>query len=135
MKRASGSAPRSIALPYEQVEQPFGRRFGVAIETRCGEILDSACEVFARRGFYQASFREIASGANLSLAGLYHYVRGKDELLFLVLDRALDALIATLDGALATARTPEEKLLALIRTHLDFGFDHGAALTIVNRDV
>lgn len=106
----------------------------MAIETRYGDILEAAGDVFARRGFHQASIREIARAAHLSLAGLYHYVRGKDELLFLVLDRALDDLIGALDRALAVARTPEGKLLALIRTHLDFGFHRSAELRLVNRD-
>jgi len=43
-------------------------------------------------------------------------------------------LIEELDRALAAARTPELRLLALIRTHLDFGFRHAAALKIINRD-
>jgi AcrR family transcriptional regulator len=106
----------------------------VAIGERYGEILDAACEVFARRGYHAASIREIARTARLSLAGLYHYVGGKDEMLFLVLDRALDALLAMLDDALAVARTPETRLLALIRTHLEFGFDSAAALRVINRD-
>jgi TetR/AcrR family transcriptional regulator, cholesterol catabolism regulator len=106
----------------------------VAIEARYGDILDAARDVFARRGFHQASIREIANAADLSLAGLYHYVRGKDELLFLVLDRALDDLIANLDRALAIAGSPEAKLLALIRTHLDFGFHRAGDLKIINRD-
>ena len=106
----------------------------MAIEERYNEILQATTEAIARRGFHQASIREIARAAGLSLAGLYHYVGGKDELLFLVLDRSLDTLIAALDGALATARTPELKLLALIQTHLDFGFRHGPALKVINRD-
>jgi len=106
----------------------------VAIEHRYAEILGAASDVFARRGFHQASIREIARAADLSLAGLYHYVRGKEELLFLVLDSALDTLLASLDQSLQIARTPETKLLALIRTHLDFGIHHAAALKIINRD-
>lgn len=106
----------------------------MAIGERYEGILEAACDVFARRGFHQASIREIARAAGLSLAGLYHYVGGKDELLFLVLDRSLDRLIAGLDQAAAQGRTPEGRLLALIQTHLDFGFDHAAALKIINRD-
>jgi AcrR family transcriptional regulator len=106
----------------------------VTIGQRYDAILEAAREVFARRGFHQASIREIARGAQLSLAGLYHYVGGKDELLFLVLDRALDRLIAMADAALAGAATPEARLLALIRTHLEFGFRHADALRVVKRD-
>ena len=106
----------------------------MAIEHRYAGILEAARDVFGRRGFHQASIREIARAADLSLAGLYHYVRGKDELLFLVLDNALDTLLVALDQARRTARTPEMKLLALIQTHLDFGFHHAAELKIINRD-
>jgi len=106
----------------------------MAIGERYDSILKAACAVIARRGFHQASIREIARAAGLSLAGLYHYVGSKDELLFLVLDRSLDRLLTEMDGALAEARTPELRLLALIRTHLDFGFRHAAALKIINRD-
>lgn len=106
----------------------------MAIEHRYGAILEAAQDVFARRGFHQASIREIARAADLSLAGLYHYVGGKAELLFLVLDRALDELLAALDAALAQGRTPELKLLALIRTHLEYGFRRAPALKLINRD-
>jgi TetR/AcrR family transcriptional regulator, cholesterol catabolism regulator len=106
----------------------------MAIGERYEGILKAAGDVIARRGFHQASIREIARAAGLSLAGLYHYVGGKDELLFLLLDRSLSLLIEELDEALAEARTPELRLLALIRTHLDFGFRHAAALKIINRD-
>src|SRR3990172_2205059 len=106
----------------------------MAIEQRYEGILGAARDVIARRGFAQASIREIAKAAGLSLAGLYHYVGGKEELLFLVLDRSLDGLLVNLQRALARARTPELELLALIQTHLQFGFHHPAALKIINRD-
>ncbi|MBI4561994.1 MAG: helix-turn-helix transcriptional regulator, partial [Candidatus Rokubacteria bacterium] len=78
----------------------------MTIEDRYPTIIQAALEAFARRGYHQASIREIARAADLSLAGLYHYVRGKDELLFLVIDRSLDGLLAKLDAALAEAVTP-----------------------------
>ena len=113
----SGAAPDS--LPYAQVERVFGGRFGVAIGQRYEAILDAGRETIARRGYHLASIREIARAADLSLAGLYHYVGGKDELLFLVLDHDLDLLLRAQAAALAAARTPEGMLLALVRTHLD----------------
>ena len=99
----------------------------MTIGERYSGIIDAACEVFARRGYHVATIREIARAARLSLAGLYHYVGGKDELLFLVLDRGLTTLLRNLDETLAAARTPEARLLALIQTHLEFGFTHTAA--------
>jgi AcrR family transcriptional regulator len=134
MRHEAHSPARPGRLPCVQFERPFGRRFGVAIGERYAGILEAARGVFARRGYHQASIREIARAAHLSLAGLYHYVGGKDELLFLVLDRALDTLLQRLDAALAEAGTPRARLAALIRTHLEFGWAEADALRIVNRD-
>lgn len=106
----------------------------MAIGERYEVILNAACSVIARRGFHQASMREIAHAAGLSLAGLYHYVGEKDELLFLVFGRALDRLLESLGRNLAAAHAPEGRLLALIQTHLDFGFHHAPALRVINRD-
>jgi AcrR family transcriptional regulator len=104
------------------------------IGTRYEGILEAACDVIARRGFQQAPIREIANASGLSLAGLYHYIGGKDELLFLVLDRALDRLLATLEAACRGTSTPGERLHALVETHLDFASRDPHALKIVNRD-
>lgn len=106
----------------------------MAIKERYGAIVQAAQEVFARRGYHQASMREIAKAADLSLAGLYHYIGGKDELLFFALNGALDVLMGKLDAALAEASAPEAKLQALIRTHLEFAFHNGTALKMINRD-
>ena len=106
----------------------------MTISERYDRILEAAADIIARRGFHQTSIRDVARAAGLSLAGLYHYVGAKDELLFLVLDRSLERLIEALDRVLAEARTPEARLLALIRTHLEFACKHAAALKIVNRD-
>lgn len=134
MRHPADSRPATERSTVAAFERMIDGAFGVTIEARYDEILGAACDVIARRGFAQASTREIARAAGLSLAGLYHYVGGKDELLFLVLDRSLDRLLAALADMLARARTPEAKLLALIRTHLDFGFHQAAALKIINRD-
>jgi AcrR family transcriptional regulator len=104
------------------------------IGARYEGILEAARDVIARRGFQQASIREIASAAGLSLAGLYHYVGGKDELLFLVLDRGLDRLLTALEAAWREATTPAERLHALVETHLDFAARDPHALKIINRD-
>ena len=53
-------------------------------------ILRAAARVFRQRGFAGAGMREIAREADLSPGNLYHYFRGKHEILFFCQDRWLD---------------------------------------------
>jgi len=53
----------------------------------------AAARVFHRRGFAGAGMREIAGEADLSPGNLYHYFKGKDELLYFCQDRSLDVML------------------------------------------
>jgi AcrR family transcriptional regulator len=68
-------------------------------DARRDEILRAAARVFRRRGFAGAGMREIAEEADLSPANLYHYFRGKDDILYYCQDRALDRMLAAVGDA------------------------------------
>src|SRR6266446_10463534 len=70
----------------------------------------AAC-VFRVRGFAAAGMRDIAVAADLSPGNLYHYFRGKEELLFFCQDRSLDRLL----DRLAAARRDSRPLAARLR--------------------
>ena len=59
----------------------------------------AAARVFRARGFAAAGMRDIAVAANLSPGNLYHYFRGKEEILFFCQDRSLDRLLDALAAA------------------------------------
>jgi AcrR family transcriptional regulator len=81
-------------------------------------IISAGARVFRARGFAAAGMRDIASSADLSLGNLYHYFRGKDELLFFCQDRAADRLLEALAAARKDRRPLRLRLRELAVAHV-----------------
>lgn len=87
-------------------------------------ILREAANVFCARGYHQASIRDIARATGVSLAGLYYYFSSKEELLYLIQRHAFETILAAAQQRIEPIGTPEGRLRALIRLHLQFFLDH-----------
>ena len=88
-------------------------------DTRRSDIMRAAARVFRARGFAAAGMREIAVAADLSPGNLYHYFRGKDEILFYCQDRSLARLLEALAEAQRNPRQPlADRLHALAVAHV-----------------
>jgi AcrR family transcriptional regulator len=87
-------------------------------DARRVEILRAAARIFRERGIGATGMREIALAADLSPGNLYHYFRGKDEILFFCQDQALDRLIAALTHARKGRGQIATRLQALARAHV-----------------
>ncbi|MGE0330373.1 MAG: TetR/AcrR family transcriptional regulator [Ramlibacter sp.] len=68
------------------------------------EILDIAAQCFANQSYPAASMNDIAAAGGTSKARLYHYYGSKDAILFDLLDRYTQRLLALIAQAEATAQ-------------------------------
>src|SRR5260370_20797602 len=83
------------------------------------EILRTAARLFQQRGYDATSMNDVAAALKLSKGGLYHHFQSKDEILFEIMDHAMEM---TQDRVIAPVREiadPVERLRALIRLHLE----------------
>ena len=106
------------------------------------EILRTAAAVFAEVGYDPASIRMVADRAGVSVAGLYYYVRSKDELLYLIQYHVFDGLVrrfetdsAEMLAAGGDAARPEALLHRFIHNHLDHFLADMASLTVCTREL
>jgi AcrR family transcriptional regulator len=97
-------------------------------------LLNSAVKVFADKGFHATSMREIARESGMSLAGIYHYVSGKTELLFLIQDRCFGQVISGARWAVAQEVTPTDRLRVFIRHHVEFFTAHMAEMKVLSHE-
>ena len=80
--------PEQVAVTTaEQVPRRRGRP-GYDLEA----VLRAAVEVFNERGYDGASMEDLSKRLGIAKSGIYHHVSGKEELLRMALDRALDGL-------------------------------------------
>lgn len=78
------------------------------------EVEQVAARLFAVRGYHSTSVRDIARELGMNQSSLYHYFRSKEEILFKLMNDAMDEALETLEGISASNLSPEERLLKVL---------------------
>ncbi|HUJ39929.1 MAG TPA: TetR/AcrR family transcriptional regulator [Candidatus Acidoferrales bacterium] len=97
-------------------------------------ILERAAEVFARKGFEGASMRDLSRSTGMSLAGLYHYVPSKQQLLHRIQMDAFSRILERLEERLAGVSDPEARVRVLIENHLEYFLAHPDEMKVFTHD-
>jgi AcrR family transcriptional regulator len=88
-------------------------------ETR-NRILAAALRVFRRRGFDQATMREVAAEAEVAVGAAYYYFDSKDAIVMAFYQRSQDELAPALDVILSRSRTIEQRLRGIIEQKIEY---------------
>src|SRR5438128_8317177 len=83
------------------------------------EILRTAARLFLQRRYHATSMNDVASALKLSKGRLYHHFQSKDEILFNLIDHAMDITQERVINGVRDIRDPEERLRMLIRRHIE----------------
>jgi len=84
-------------------------------DRRRQELVDVAATVFAERGYQATSMDDLSEATGLAAGGLYHYIDGKEQLLFLICDELLQPLLVEARAIVAAGGHPEAVLRTLVR--------------------
>jgi AcrR family transcriptional regulator len=83
-------------------------------DRRQQQVVYHAAKVFAKRGYDQTTMQELAASMDLATGALYHYFRGKEELLTAVCDQLMEPLLDRATELLEAGGDPEARLRALV---------------------
>jgi AcrR family transcriptional regulator len=83
------------------------------------EILRTAARLFQQRGYDATSMNDVAAALKLSKGGLYHHFQSKDEILFEIMNHAMEITQERVLNPVRAIADPEERLRALIRLHIE----------------
>ena len=77
----------------------------------------AAARLFHEYGYAATSMNDVAKAMKMTKAGLYYYTKGKEELLFQILDRSMSWVETMLVEPARKIDDPERRLRFIIATH------------------
>src|SRR6266852_6076568 len=97
-------------------------------------ILRTSARIFAEKSYHSTSMRDISRATGVSLAGLYHYCKSKEELLFLIQDHCFGRVLERLEQRTRGIDDPLEKLRIFIDNHLSFFAANMAEMKVLSHE-
>jgi AcrR family transcriptional regulator len=100
-----------------------------------GTVIDAACALFADRGYRGTSMKDIAEVLGVRASSLYNHVASKQDILFAIMDKAMDRALDAQEAALGGVAGPADQLRAATESLvLDF-LRFPAEVTVCNTEV
>jgi TetR/AcrR family transcriptional regulator, cholesterol catabolism regulator len=87
--------------------------------TTSDRLLDTASELFWRRGYSATTTREIAAAFGIQQASLYHHIANKEDLLYRICVSALEPFVKDVPAALEQEECPKDRIKLFIHAHLN----------------
>src|SRR3954467_14430656 len=78
-------------------------------------VLAAAVRLFNERGYDATSMFDIAESLGITKSSVYHHINGKEQLLQMAMDRALDGLFEAADEVRALGVPAPQRLLPPLR--------------------
>lgn len=97
-------------------------------------ILRTSARIFAEKSYHSTSMRDISRATGVSLAGLYHYCKSKEELLFLIQDHCFGRVSESLEQRIKDLDDPFKKLRIFIDNHLSFFAANMAEMKVLSHE-
>jgi AcrR family transcriptional regulator len=102
---------------------------------RTVDIYTKAAEIFHEQGFDATSMSTIAASVELTKAGLYYYIESKEDLLFAIMNYAMERLESMVIEPSLAITDAEERLKSILARHGRLLTEGNKAITILTDEI
>ena len=95
------------------------------------EVYRTAAQLMVQKGYGGTSMGDLAKAVGMTKAGLYHHISSKQDMLFQILQHALDGLQRMVIEPAKRLKDPEERLRETIRLNVLGIIDQGPKFTLL----
>jgi len=96
-----------------------------------GRILEVSAQVFEEKGYDKASIKDIADRLGMSKPNLYHYFKGKNQILYIIIKTQIEPAIERLEKIMEKPIPPQEKMREAILAHFQAYKDNFPEMLVI----
>jgi len=110
------------------------RREGAGLKRRQREIVDTAAEIFYRKGYSETSVQDVADAVGILKGSLYYYIDSKEDLLFQMLREVHEDAKSIVTDTAALDIPPLERLRIYVQRHVEYNARNLARIAVYCHD-
>jgi TetR/AcrR family transcriptional regulator, cholesterol catabolism regulator len=114
-------ATKAMKQQVPKEEDLSAAKDSVLIHMKQKQIVEGAFSLFLQKGFHDTSTREIAEVCGISKGQLYHYIKSKEDIIFLTYSYVRDLWVKKFQASrMDSINDPFQKLVAALGLTMDF---------------
>ena len=94
-------------------------------------VFRTAAGLMVQRGYAGTSMGDLAEAVGMTKAGLYHHIKSKQDMLFQILQFAMNVMDHEVIEPTRGIGDPEERMRSMIRLHVRSLFKHGLEFALL----
>jgi AcrR family transcriptional regulator len=115
---ANGAGADLVSEPKDESSASAKRQD--AADRRRQQIFRGACEVISKKGWANASIRDIVQAAKIPIPTLYQYIKGKEDILYLVTSMCMEEILEYFQERVDEDKEPLESLMDAITAYFQY---------------
>lgn len=89
------------------------------VEERHEQIFQAASKLIQKKGYHKTTLRDLSKETGISLGNLYDYIATKEDVLYMVHEKAGQMVLGVVSEGWGNIRNPAEKLKEMIEKELE----------------